>query len=104
MDETGHSKDERQKFVGVAGLMAPAESWAVFERKWKQALNDFKIPYFHMRACLRAAGDGRVCASEFGVRQRPFRHDRTRRAGNGALLPSLSLTGLLRFSSGDATT
>jgi hypothetical protein len=49
MDETGHSKDERQRFVGVAGLVAPAENWEAFERKWKQALSDFKIPYFHMK-------------------------------------------------------
>jgi hypothetical protein len=49
MDETGHSKDERQRFVGVAGLVAPAESWEAFERKWKQTLSDFKIPYFHMK-------------------------------------------------------
>jgi hypothetical protein len=49
MDETGHSKDERQRFVGVAGLFAPAENREVFERKWKQALADFKIPSFHMK-------------------------------------------------------
>jgi hypothetical protein len=49
MDETGHSKDERQKFVGVAGLVAPAENWEVFEHKWKETLRVFKIPYFHMK-------------------------------------------------------
>lgn len=49
MDETGHSKDERQRFVGMAGLIAPPEDWEVFERKWKAALADFKIPFFHMK-------------------------------------------------------
>lgn len=49
MDETGHSKDERQRFVGVAGLVAPAENWEAFERKWKETLSVFKIPYFHMK-------------------------------------------------------
>lgn len=44
LDETGHSKDERQKFVGVAGLIAPHERWRIFERKWKKTLNKFKIP------------------------------------------------------------
>lgn len=48
MDETGHSRDEQQKFVGVAGLVAPAENWEVFERKWEETLSAFKIPYFHM--------------------------------------------------------
>jgi hypothetical protein len=50
MDETGHSKDEQQKFVGMAGLIAPAAQWEVFERKWKEILarKHFDIPYFHM--------------------------------------------------------
>lgn len=41
MDETGHSKDERQRFVGVAGLVAQAEHWEVFERKWKETFEFF---------------------------------------------------------------
>ncbi len=60
MDETGHSKDERQRFVGVAGLVAQAERWEVFERKWKETLNVFKLPYFHMKdfACRRKYYEG----------------------------------------------
>jgi Protein of unknown function (DUF3800) len=49
MDETGHSKDGQQRFVGVAGLVAPAENWAAFERKWDEALHVFKLSYFHMK-------------------------------------------------------
>ncbi len=49
MDETGHSKDERQRFVGVAGLVALVEDWEASERKWKETLSVFKIPYFHMK-------------------------------------------------------
>lgn len=49
LDETGHSKDERQKFVGIAGLIAPVTSWEIFERKWKETLKVFEIPYFHMK-------------------------------------------------------
>lgn len=50
LDETGHSKDERQKFVGIAGLLARTEDWIVFEEKWKAALAlpHFNIPHFHM--------------------------------------------------------
>jgi hypothetical protein len=48
MDETGHSSDERQRFNGMAGLIAPASHWTEFERKWNKTLDDFKIPYFHM--------------------------------------------------------
>lgn len=49
MDETGHSRDARQKFVGVAGLVAPAEMWETFERKWEETLRLYKLPYFHMK-------------------------------------------------------
>jgi hypothetical protein len=49
MDETGHSKDEKQRFVGMAGLVAPAENWEAFEHKWNEVLSDFKIPHFHMK-------------------------------------------------------
>lgn len=49
MDETGHSKDVRQKFVGIAGLIAAVPSWETFERKWKATLEEFKLPYFPMK-------------------------------------------------------
>jgi hypothetical protein len=50
MDETGHSKDEKQRFVGIAGLLAPAQNWETFESKWKSALKlpYIDLPYFHM--------------------------------------------------------
>ncbi len=49
LDETGHSKDERQKFNGMAGLVAPAPYWIVLEMKWTKTLKDFHLPYFHMK-------------------------------------------------------
>lgn len=50
MDETGHSSDEKQKFVGIAGLIAPAANWEAFEKKWKAALKlpYIDLPFFHM--------------------------------------------------------
>ena len=49
LDETGHSQDERQKFVGIAGLMAKAEAWKRFEREWQRTLKKFNLPYIHMK-------------------------------------------------------
>jgi hypothetical protein len=49
MDETGNTKDERQRFAGMAGLVAPLENWEKFEARWKRILGEFKIPYFHMK-------------------------------------------------------
>lgn len=56
MDETGHSKEERQKFVGMAGLIATDENWERFERKWREALTFFRIPYFHMKDFAHSRG------------------------------------------------
>lgn len=55
-DETGDTRDPSQKFVGMAGFVAPADSWRLFERKWKFILNEFKIPYFHMREFAPSVG------------------------------------------------
>lgn len=49
MDETGHSKDEKQKFNGMAGLMTKEENWRIYEREWRKILKHFKIPYIHMK-------------------------------------------------------
>lgn len=49
MDETGHSKDERQKFNGMAGLMTKEENWRIYKREWGKILKHFKIPYIHMK-------------------------------------------------------
>lgn len=50
-DETGHSADQRQKFVGMAGLIAPASNWKRFEEKWMEALRlpFVDLPHFHMK-------------------------------------------------------
>lgn len=48
-DETGHSRDEKQLFNGMAGVLAPADHWGAFEEKWGQTLKAFKIPFFHMK-------------------------------------------------------
>lgn len=49
LDETGHSKDERQRFNGMAGLLAPSANWKRLESKWVKTLKDFHLPYFHMK-------------------------------------------------------
>lgn len=49
MDETGHSRDEKQKFNGMAGLLCKVEEWELFERRWAKMLDRFDIPYIHMK-------------------------------------------------------
>ena len=49
MDETGHSKDQKQKFNGMAGWIATTDQWQYFERRWKKILKRFQIPYIHMK-------------------------------------------------------
>jgi hypothetical protein len=49
MDETGHSADEKQRFNGMAGLMAPTKRLQRMERKGNTTLRRFNLPYFHMK-------------------------------------------------------
>lgn len=49
LDETGHSKDDRQRFNGMAGLVALSANWERLEVKWQKTLKDFHIPFFHMK-------------------------------------------------------
>ena len=57
MDETGHSRDEKSKFNGMAGLTCKVEEWELFERRWKRMLDRFKIPYIHMAESFAMFGD-----------------------------------------------
>lgn len=57
MDETGHSRDEKQRFNGMAGLIAPSHYWERLELKWKATLREFKIPFFHMKDFACFGGD-----------------------------------------------
>lgn len=56
MDETGHSKDQKQRFNGMAGLIAPATNWENLKYKWTATLAEFKVPYFHMKEWTHATG------------------------------------------------
>jgi hypothetical protein len=80
MDETGHSKDERQKFNGMAGLLAPTDQWEALELKWKRTLKEFKISHFHMK--------------DFANRKREFKdwHELKRKKLLGKLLKHIEMT------------
>jgi len=56
MDETGHAADDAQMFCGMAGLLAPAYKWKVFEDNWNAVLKEFGIPYFHMKEFAHSEG------------------------------------------------
>jgi hypothetical protein len=89
LDETGHSKDEKIRFTGMAGLIAPTYYWEQYERKWNQALKEFEIPYFHMKEYAHSKGifEG-------------WRNDEPkRRALYGSLMNIISETCALPFGS-----
>jgi hypothetical protein len=72
MDETGHSQDEGQRFVGIAGLIAPVANWEAFERKWKATLKVFKLPYFHMKEFAHSTQTFKGWGSSEAKRQKLF--------------------------------
>ena len=40
MDETGHSDDPNFHFAGMAGFVAPMETWVQFGEVWQAVLDD----------------------------------------------------------------
>jgi hypothetical protein len=56
LDETRHSADKNQKFVGMAGLFASAKNWEQFERQWNKTLHTYEIPYFHVKDFAHSRG------------------------------------------------
>jgi hypothetical protein len=54
LDESGTSHDT--DFVSMAGLVAAQEAWETFEYQWREALERFEIPYFHMKEYAPSVG------------------------------------------------
>ncbi len=57
MDETGHPDDPKLEYVGMAGFVAPAGAWEVFEGAWDDLLRNacLKAP-FHMKEFAHSEG------------------------------------------------
>jgi uncharacterized protein DUF3800 len=43
------SGKEQDPLMAVAGFIAPADEWLLFEAEWNQALEEYGLRYFHMR-------------------------------------------------------
>ncbi len=59
-DETGHSRDPRKSFVGMAGFLARADAWERFDSEWRQVCDsaNVKMP-FHMTDFAHCRGQFR---------------------------------------------
>jgi len=56
-DESGHSQDPACRYVGMAGFVAPAENWEIFERDWTNLLDNAALREpFHMRDFAHSFG------------------------------------------------
>lgn len=89
LDESGHSQDQRVRFMGMAGLIATTHYWQHYEREWKKVLKNFHVPYFHMKEYAHSVG---VFAGWKGDEPK-------RRALYGELMNVISETNALPFGS-----
>jgi hypothetical protein len=56
-DESGHSQDPVCQVAGMAGFVAPAAHWEVFETEWKNALTNAGLERaFHMKEFAHSTG------------------------------------------------
>jgi hypothetical protein len=57
MDETGHPDDPALHFAGMAGFVAPAGAWEVFEDQWRDVLHNAGLSDpFHMKDFAHSKG------------------------------------------------
>jgi uncharacterized protein DUF3800 len=96
MDETGHAADGSQKFCGMAGFLAPAYKWERFESNWNAVLNEFHIPYFHMKEYAHSKGVFKGWEKDEGKRQELFNKLLNKIAAIRAV-PTGSITSLEGF-------
>jgi hypothetical protein len=58
MDESGHSKDPKSRFSGMAGLIAEGDAWEQLEATWNSALAEAGIKNgFHMKDFAHRQGE-----------------------------------------------
>jgi hypothetical protein len=48
-DESGDQEDPRHTCASMAGYIGAVESWDRFETEWQGVLDEFQIPYLHMK-------------------------------------------------------
>jgi hypothetical protein len=88
-DESGtHDKAEA---ITVAGYLSTPERWEAFEREWKAALEEFRIPFFHMADFCNGASSYR----DWGPELKLERFDRLVKIINAHVLMSVGYTILV---------
>lgn len=56
LDDSGESSDPNETIVCVAGCVSTHESWRALEVEWIETLQQFEVPYLHMREYVASAG------------------------------------------------
>lgn len=48
-DDSGDEKDRQHKACSLSGYIGTVDDWNKFEENWKKTLDDFDVPYLHMK-------------------------------------------------------
>ena len=56
-DESGHADDPTLYYAGMAGFVAPAGAWEIFEDEWNQLLKFAQISELHMKHFVHSEGE-----------------------------------------------
>jgi hypothetical protein len=55
-DDSGDQDDPQHKCASFGGFIGPIDSWDRFEVEWKDVLDEFRVPYLHMKEFGRPGG------------------------------------------------
>src|SRR5258705_14004787 len=48
-DDSDDQDDQQQSCASFGGYIGPVDAWDRFEIAWQRVLDEFGVPYFHMR-------------------------------------------------------
>ena len=72
-DESGHQDDEKCRYVGMSGFVAPHANWDAFEPRWRATLRDSDLlEPFHMKEFAHSAGQFETWKGDEPRRRRLF--------------------------------
>ena len=53
-DDSGDAIDPQHQACSVGGYITNADAWPSFEDDWQKALDEFEVPYLHMKGIRRS--------------------------------------------------
>lgn len=55
-DDSGHAHDPNETVCCIGGCISPGEAWDQLKQEWVRVLEEFRVPFLHMREFAHSTG------------------------------------------------